>query len=397
MSTTQNARKKVMMAVAQENLFSYNVARSIAKVDTSSMGTIYNPYTSLPAISSAEVTSASYNTREYASEADTLQVNHRVDLSEHVNSYDWKSVNFGLINDRAKNFGMALANEIDRKVFSGVVGNGGFALGDGGASGSTTPWQITSSTADDLVSTAIEQIDINEGHGQKKFMVVSPYEMSAMRNFLMNTGNNVGDEVLRKGVNFRGTTVNGVDIYQTNNLRNTAVLTFTGVGTNDQTITINGIVLTTVTTIGTAAGNVLLGANVDATVTNIASLINAPRTTTAEGVKLSEEDAAKVERLGLTAVASTAADTVTITANATLVVSETQTNATWGNVSRQVIAGAYESIFLALPTQGMDYHEKKVSGKAGVELYMEQFTNTTIWTKKKPLVGTILTRAQSCT
>jgi len=390
MSTTQNARKKMTMAVAQENLFSYNVARAVAKVDTTTMGTIYNPYTSLPAISSAAVSSEAYSTRSYTADADTLQVNHRISLSEHVNSYDWKSVNFGLINDRAKNFGMALANEIDRKVFSGVVGNGGFALGDGGADGSTTPWEITSSTADDMVSAAIEQVDVNEGHGQKKFMVVSPYEMSALRNFLQGTGNNVGDDVLRKGVNFRGTTVNGIDIYQTNNLRNTVTLTFTGTATNTQTFTINGIVFTTVSSIGTTAGNVLIGANQAATCTNAAALINAPRTTTAQGVALAEADAAKVERLGLTAEAS--GDTLIITANATLVVSETLTNATWGNVSRYCIAGAYDSIFLALPTAGMDYVEKEVSGKAGYELYMEQFMNTTIWTKKQPLVGTVLTR-----
>lgn len=390
MSTTQNARKKMTMAVAQENLFSYNVARAVAKVDTTTMGTIYNPYTSLPAISSAAVTSEAYSTRSYTADADTLQVNHRISLSEHVNSYDWKSVGFGLINDRAKNFGMALANEIDRKVFSGVVGNGGFALGDGGTDGSTTPWEITSSTADDMISAAIETIDINEGHGQKKFMVVSPVEMSALRTFLQGTGNNVGDDVLRKGVNFRGTTVNGIDIYQTNNLRNTVTLTFTGTATNTQTFTINGIVFTTVSSIGTTAGNVLIGANQAATCTNAAALINAPRTTTAQGVALAEADAAKVERLGLTAEAS--GDTLIITANATLVVSETLTNATWGNVSRYCIAGAYESIFLALPTAGMDYVEKEVSGKAGYELYMEQFMNTTIWTKKQPLVGTVLTR-----
>jgi len=392
MSTTQNARKKLTMAVAQENLYSHNVARAVAKVDTTTMGTIYNPYTSQPAISSAAVSSESYNTRSYSAEADTLQVNHRIDLSEHVNSYDWKSVGFGLIQDRAKNFGMALANEIDRKVFTNVVGNGGFALGDGGASGSTTPWQITSSTADDMVSTAIEQIDIAEGHGQKKFMVVSPYEMSALRNFLMGTGNNVADDAITKGTNFRGTTVNGVDIYQTNNLRNSVVLALATAVTADDTVTINGITFTFVASIGTDAGNVLRSATAGTNATNLAGLINAPRTTNANQVALSEEDAAKVERLGLSAEVS--GTNVTITANATLVVSETLTDGSdgFGNVSRQCIAGAYDSLFLALPTAGMDYHEKEVSGKAGVELYMEQFMQTTIWTKKKPLVGTILTR-----
>lgn len=378
------------MAVAQENLYAQNVVRAIAKVDSSTMGTIYNPYTSLPAVTEGVVGSASYNIRDYTADADSLQVNRRVDMAEHVNSYDEKSMGFSVVADRAKNFGMTLANKIDQKVFASIDTAGGFNMGDGGTLGSTTPWEVTATTIDDVISASIERVDINEGHGQKKFMVVSPKEMGKLRGFLQNTGNNVADDVLKKGVNYRGTTVNGVDIYQTNNLKNTVTLTFSGVGVDAQTVTINGIVLTTVTSIGTTAGNVLLGANQAATATNIAALINAPRTTTAQGVALSEEDAAKIERLGITAEAS--GDTVIIVGSTTLEVSETQTNASWGNVSRYLITGAYESVFLALPTAGMDYEEKKVSGKAGVEVFMEQFFNHTVWTRKAPLIGTVLAR-----
>lgn len=390
MSTTQDARKKMTMAVAQENLYAQNVVRAIAKVDTSTMGTIYNPYTSLPAVTEGAVSSATYNIRDYTADADSLQVNRRVDMAEHVNSYDEKSMGFSVVADRAKNFGATLANKIDQQVFASINTNGGFNMGDGGTLGSTTPWEVTTSTIDDVISASIERVDINEGHGQKKFMVASPKEIGKLRGFLQGTGNNVADDVLKKGVNYRGTTVNGVDIYQTNNLKNTVTLTFSGTASNTQTFTINGIVFTTVSSIGSTAGNVLIGANQAATCTNAAALINAPRTTTAQGVALSEEDAAKIERLGITA--SAVGDTLVIVGSTTLEVSETQTNATWGNVSRYVITGAYDSIFLALPTGGMDYEEKKVSGKAGVEVFMEQFYNHTVWTRKAPLVGTVLVR-----
>jgi hypothetical protein len=135
---------------------------------------------------------------------------------------------------------------------------------------------------------------------------------------------------------------------------------------------------------------VLIGANQAATCTNAAALINAPRTTTAQGVALSDDDAAKVERLGMTA--SAVGDTLVVTAKATLIVSETLTNASWGNVARFCVAGAYESIFLALPGQTMDYEEKAVSGKHGRELVMSTLMNSTVWTKMVPLVGTVLTR-----
>jgi hypothetical protein len=394
MSTTQDARRKMTMARAQENLYSLNVAKMVCKVDSTSTGTVYDPYTTLPAVANAAVSSSAYNVRAFAAAADSLQVNRRITLSEHVDSFDEYSVNFGLMRDRADNFGAAMSNDIDRYVFGSVVGNGSFALGDGGVT-SATPWAITPALADDLINSTIETIDINEGHGKKKFMVVSPVEANAIRGFLQASGFGVADDAIKGGGfarsnGFVGTTVSGVDIYQTNNLRNTATLTFADVGVDTQTITINGIVFTTVNPIGTTAGNVLLGANKEATCTNLAALITNPRATTATYVALSEENAAKVERMGLTATASGA--TVVITANTTLIVSETQTNASWGNVSRYVVAGAYESIFLALPGKTMDYIEKDVSGKHGKELVMSQVFNTTIWTRQKPLVGTVLVR-----
>jgi len=395
MATTQDARRKLTIARAQENLYSLNVAKMVCKVDSKTTGTIYNPYTTLPAVANGTVSSSAYSIRDYVATADNLQVNRRITLSEHVDSFDEYSTNFGLMRDRADNFGSGLSNDIDRYVFGNVVGNGGFALGDGGAQGSTTPWAITSAVADDLINSAIEVIDINEGHGKKKFMVVSPVEANAIRGFLQNAGFGVADDAIKGGGfartnGFVGTTVSGVDIYQTNNLRNTVTLTFTGAAVDTQTFTINGIVLTTVNPIGTTAGNVLLGANQAATCVNAAALLNAPRTTTSTGVALSEENAAKLERMGL--VATAAGDTLVIVANTTLVVSETQTNATWGNVARYVVSGAYESIFLALPGQTLDYEEKAVSGKHGRELVMSQLFNTTIWTRVKPLVGTTLVR-----
>lgn len=391
MATTQDARKKMTMSVAQENLYSYNIARQVCRVDTQSMGTIYNPYTSLPAIATSTGTGPDYDVRDYTAEADSLQVNERAKAAEHVDSYDWKSVNFGLINDRGMNYGKTIANQIDRAVFTGVVGNGGFAIGDGGVDGATTPWTITDSNVDDMIGSSIETIDVNEGHGKRKFMVVSPREASKLRLFLQGTGNVVADETLRRGVNYVGTTVNDVDIYQTNNLQNQVTLDLSTAVTADDSVTINGVTMQWVASIGSSAGNVLRSGTAATNATNLAALINNPRTTDSNQVALSEEDAAKFDRLGIEATAS--GTDVVITAKATLVVSDDLTDGDdgFGSVARYVVTGAYESIFLALPTSGMDYHEKEVSGKAGRELYMEQFYNTTIWTRQVPLVGTMLT------
>lgn len=113
---------------------------------------------------------------------------------------------------------------------------------------------------------------------------------------------------------------------------NSWVLTSSGVAVDTQTITIGGVVFTTVTTIGTTAGNVLIGLDAAATITNLVALINAPSTTTSTGVALSADDAYKIKTLlGLTAVGTTT--TVTLTSSVVptpvIAVSETETNFAW--------------------------------------------------------------------
>jgi hypothetical protein len=108
------------------------------------------------------------------------------------------------------------------------------------------------------------------------------------------------------------------------------VLNANGVGVDTQTITIGGVVFTTVTNIGTTAGNVLLGANQAATLTNLTALINAPETTTATGVALSSENANKIRTiLGLTATTTATDMTITSSTKQLIAVSETETNFSW--------------------------------------------------------------------
>lgn len=399
--TTQNARKKMTMAKAQENLYSYSVAKQVCEVNTKDMGTIYNPYTSLPAVSDGVVSSPSYSINDYSVDADSLQVNRRAIASEHVNSYDWKSVGFGLIADRGMNFGMAMTQQIDRFVIAQAVGSAGTALDDGDFGGTDGNAKTSSNTViDDIINLGIETIDSLEGFGKKKFIIVSPREANDLRGFMQNNGHNVADDAIRGGIPFVGTTFSGVDVYQTTNLRNTAVLGLATNPTDGDTITINGVTITFVATLSGGAGEVHITSAVDTTAANLASFLNGTNqpgdtavveATNTGAAALSASDSAKLGRLALSASASAGDDEVTITANGLLIVSETLTAGAdvWAPVERQLVMGNYGSQYLALPTAGMDYHEKEVSGKAGVELMMEQFYNSTFWTRKADQVVTI--------
>lgn len=113
------------------------------------------------------------------------------------------------------------------------------------------------------------------------------------------------------------------------------LLTSSGVAVNTQTITIAGIVFTSVDVIGTTAGNVLVDASAEAFIDNLVDLINNPSVTNTKHVALSAENQAKLRFYGITAV-KTSATLMTLSSSvvkpgssASIVVSETETNFVW--------------------------------------------------------------------
>ena len=108
------------------------------------------------------------------------------------------------------------------------------------------------------------------------------------------------------------------------------VLNAGDVAINTQTITIGGVVFTTVTALLGAAGEILLGANQAATLTNLTAAINDPYTTSTTYTKLSDEDAYIIQTLlGLSATTTATDMTITSSNKSAIAVSETQTNLSW--------------------------------------------------------------------
>ena len=98
--------------------------------------------------------------------------------------------------------------------------------------------------------------------------------------------------------------------------------------TDGDTVVVNGVTFTFKTTLGSTAGNVLIGASADTANANLAALINDPATTTAQGVALSTANQNLLRRM--TATSDTSANTLTLAAKGYgyVVVSETFTDAT---------------------------------------------------------------------
>lgn len=407
MSTTQDARSKFTIAKAQENLFAVNLANVICKVDTEKMGTVYNPYTTRPVAGDGTAASTTtYTTNSYAADADSIQVNRRATAAEHVDSYDWKSVDFGLLSDRGTQMGKTISAVIDGYVLNLPVNTAGVDTLDDGDFGGTNgnPKTSSNSVIDDIINTCIQDVDLVNS-GDRRFMVVSSYEANDLRGFLQSTGNMVMDEVLRNGIASQvrkvGTTFSGVDVFQSNGITQTVVLGLATNPTNGDTLTIGSgdfaVEITFVDTLSGGASEIHIAGSVDVTRANLAAWLNAfGKNAEAENTNTgysqgSAEDQATLSRLGVVATNSNSADTLTVTTKGVVKVAEalTDTTDTWATPYRYLIFGDYGSINLYLPGRGMSYEEKPVGGKPGVELYMEQFYNATIWSRMKGRVKAV--------
>ena len=193
-----------------------------------------------------------------------------------------------------------------------------------------TPITLSSTTVPQMVSRMGAKLKRknNQLVTTNMCLVVDAYAASDITQYLLGKNIDLAGYTFKNG--YTGE-VSNATLYTSENLTGEATLTSTGAFTDTQTITIGGVVFTTVTSIGSTAGNVLIGANAAATITNLAALINTPGTTTAQGVALSAADQITIQdTLGLTATATSATVlTIVGTGSGRLDLAETQTNASW--------------------------------------------------------------------
>lgn len=147
-----------------------------------------------------------------------------------------------------------------------------------------------------------------------------------MTQFLMGKNIDLAGSVYANG--YTGD-ISTARMYISENLTAAASLFFATNPSDLDTVTINGVVLTFRATLGVLAGSLLIGANAAASRANLVALINAPGTTTAQGVALSAANQILfADTLTLSAVDVIATTRVTIQGigSGALTVSETLTN-----------------------------------------------------------------------
>lgn len=161
--------------------------------------------------------------------------------------------------------------------------------------------------------------------------VIDSYGASDIEQYLMGKSIDLAGYVFKNG--YAGT-VRGADLIVSENLTGEAVLTDSGTFADGETFTINGVTFTMKTALSSGpavAGEIVIGADLAASMTNIAAALNAPGTTTATFTALSAADQETIADLNITATKTATTVTIVAVGSGRLTLSETGASTSWSS------------------------------------------------------------------
>jgi len=226
-----------------------------------------------------------------------------------------------------KQLAKKLAIDLDGKCF-GEIRNAAFSFDNGDLTTGTssgTAITLSATTVPQMVSRLGAKLRTknNQEINTNMALVVDSYAASDITQYVMGKNIDLAGNVFANG--YSGD-VSNAQLYVSENLPCDVVITSSVTFSDGETVTINGVVLTMKTTLGSTAGNVLIGANAAASITNLAAFINAPTTTTSTGVALTDTNAIN----SLNGIVGVATSATVLTFNGTgtgrIVVTETAAN-----------------------------------------------------------------------
>lgn len=270
---------------------------------------------------------------------ETLTVSTAQVVPFYIDDLDALQSNFKFINEYADDAAVKLGNYIDADVLAEYAN--ATSIIDDGVLGGTSGNGITLSIGNiqNVFAAArarLGRYNATANNGGKVgnsglFAAMSPDAIQVLVNYLAGKNSTLGDST---GGNGHIGSYYGFDIFESNNLTWTAVLSIATTPTNTDTVVLKTIdetgatvtiTFTFVSSIGVTAGNVLIDGSAANSNTHLTALINTPGTTTANGVALSAANQAALSHV--TAVAAATSTTITGKGSSFFVATETLTAA----------------------------------------------------------------------
>lgn len=168
--------------------------------------------------------------------------------------------------------GRRLSNSIDAKFLYQVF-NANNTVDDGDIGG-TSGDGITLSTGNvlDVFGAINMKLDVQNVPEEERFLAHSPQFYNVLFKYVAGKESMLGD---RTSENSNVGRFANISLYKTNNLTGSARWTPANNPSNADTITIQGITFTFVSSIGSTAGNILIAGSTALTIDNLVALINA--------------------------------------------------------------------------------------------------------------------------
>ena len=352
----QNFAKKVDKLLGQRSVFMAVRGTIAEEVLRKNKGRTYN-YLTLTEGTVQDYTPYSDATiDDLTVAANTLTLNKRPMYAFQWDLYDHETHQAaGSILERQA---QAAAKKIDRDIggemFVGAVTQTSVNTFDdgniGGSAGTSITWNTTNLPA--IFTEGRALVRTNSGESGDDFMIVTPSQLAKLEQSVLGNGFREADAALRRGIKPGGNgyigNYLGVDLYECDIVPHSYVLTYTDQPSNSDTLTVGGVTVTAETTTS-SAGSFDIADAVDDTYANLASLINAPGTST--GGNTTAFSAANQRTIrGYFAVQDTSANTVTLYSKwGSATITESLDNATLGSQNTNNILGKYEAIEEAHP------------------------------------------------
>ena len=239
----------------------------------------------------------SYNTQAQVDTDETLVINQVKDTSFYEFEKDLEQAHYAVKADYARKAMNKIFLQIDSDVLVSAYLGASTVIDNGNLTGSTasgTPITISSGNVSTLFSVAVMQLQLNNViydpnltfTGEVKLekvtgmpvAIISPQVYQALVLYLGGKTTVLGDKVSVSG---HAGAFMSFNIFVSNQTTSSIALSLATQPSDGDTFTINGLTFTFKTTLGTTAGNILIGGSAAAAQTNLIAALAAPFTTTA--------------------------------------------------------------------------------------------------------------------
>jgi hypothetical protein len=374
--------------------------RYVSDIQTENAEYLYNRYgADLVAQNSTDST---YTTPAFTYSADSKLIDLEAISADRIT---WKEISrqgFDIVADRTNKHAHAIKQAIHRNAARVTRLGAGEILDNevlAGSASALTPITLSASNPDDVVATVVQLLQEGNAYGSgNPYIMMSPKQAKFFNLFAMGAGYSFADRALESGMFMLGggeriirgaVAFGGLDVIVTNETPRTARLTVSSTVTANDTVTVNGVVFTFVAS-PAAAGDVDVEASAEAQIDSLVLAINGTGTPgTDTYIELSAANRAILTNAGVKA-RKVSASVMEVESFTTLTVAEAGTQTAWGTVTDHMLAGAYGSTTIAIPSAGAKVEEKQVPLFNGIELMYAQQHDAVIWTKDAPKIVDVL-------